>query len=220
MFETVKEIEKGVTIASSWAQRSSAHESGMRRHPIGALSTLHCDFTPRTLQLGCVVVVVPVKFKFPLCGALRLGHFAATHVGAGPLHSFIAHTSGAALEMMNPLSLMNVAVESWLKPSERSGAWPLTCAVSSGDKLGDPVFVTEGDVLGLAEFEALGDDIGDADGDADGDNNGELDGDALNVRREGIVLKKRQLPNIAHTTIATRTHARENIFQRSTDARF
>ena len=146
----------------------------------------------------------------PLRGAERPRHIAATHVGAGPLQALVVHTSGAALEMMNPLSLMNVAVESWLKPSERSGAWPLTCAVSSGDKLGDPVFVTEGDVLGLAEFEALG----------DGDNNGELDGDALNVRREGIVLKKRQLPNIAHTTITTRTHARENIFQRSTDARF
>ena len=118
MFETVKEIEKGVTIASSWSQRSSAHESGMRRHPIGALSTMHCDFTPRTLQLGCaffaVIRAVAVKFKYPLCGALRLGHFVTTHVGAGPLHAFVAHTSGAALEMMNPLSHVNAVVESWL----------------------------------------------------------------------------------------------------------
>ena len=92
----------------------------------------------------------------------------------------------------------------------------MTCAVSSGrdaarDKLGEPVFVvTEGDVLGLAECEALGDGVSD----------GELDGDALDVWRESIVLKKKHLPNIAHTTIATRTHTRETIFQRSTDARF
>ena len=102
----------------------------------------------------------------------------------------------------------------------------MTCAVSSRrdaarDKLGEPVFVvTEGDVLGLAECEALGDDVADANSDADGVSDGELDGDALDVWRESIVLKMRQLPNIAHTTIATRTHARENIFQRSTDARF
>ena len=50
----------------------------------------------------------------PLCGAERPRHIAATHVGAGPLQALVVHTSGAALEMMNPLSHVNVAVESWL----------------------------------------------------------------------------------------------------------
>ena len=99
MFETsvAKEIEnllpsavfplqpKGFTIASSWAQRSSAHESEMKRHPISALSTMHCDFTLRTLQLGCAFFAV------------------------------IRAVTVVVVEMMNPLSHdMNVAVESWL----------------------------------------------------------------------------------------------------------
>ena len=50
----------------------------------------------------------------PLRGAERPRHIAATHVGAGPLQALVVHTSGAALEMINPLSHANVAVERWL----------------------------------------------------------------------------------------------------------
>jgi len=50
----------------------------------------------------------------PLCGAGRPWHFEAVHVGAGPLHAPVAHTSGVAEERSNPWLHVNVATEPWL----------------------------------------------------------------------------------------------------------
>jgi hypothetical protein len=56
----------------------------------------------------------PQKVVANTMGDRDYGIFEAVHVGAGPLHAPVAHTSGVAEERSNPWLHVNVATEPWL----------------------------------------------------------------------------------------------------------
>ena len=91
------------------------------------------------------------------------------HVGAAPLHPLFAQPSDAAPMITYPLLHVNVAVEPCVFPLLRTGALPLSGALSDEhDAVGAALGIEVGAAVGIEVGTDVGVAVGTFDGDVDG----------------------------------------------------